>query len=269
MKHKRRYAAAVLAAAAVILAFAGIVAYIREHKAGESYDSLQSIAYREPDSPEENNSSSLPEDEITSDDTESYEPVAIPIDFETLQKKNPDIYAWITIPETSVDYPVVQSPDDNSYYLNHTAGKESKPEGAIFTEDYNTKTFEDPNTVIYGHRMYETDAMFNSLKKYTDRRYFDEHREITVYMPDRILTYRIFAAYLYDDRHLMLSFDFWDTEVFEKYLSDIFSMRSMDAFVDTSMTVTADDKIITLSTCREGAPDKRYLVQAVRTGIER
>ena len=64
---------------------------------------------------------------------------------------NPDIYAWIKIPETNVDYPIVQSSDDNGYYLNHDIYGEKKAEGTIFTENYNTKTFEDPNTVIYGH----------------------------------------------------------------------------------------------------------------------
>ena len=94
-------------------------------------------------------------------------------------------------------------------------------------------------------------SMFQSLHKYMDRSFFDANRD-TVYLPDKILHYKIFAAYLYDNRHLHLSFDFWDKEQYEGYLQQIFSMRNMNAFVDTNMEVTPEDKIITLSTCYAG-----------------
>lgn len=55
----------------------------------------------------------------------------IPVDFETLQKENPDIYAWITIPGTDIDYPVVQDSTDNTYYLNHAADTSLSDSGAI------------------------------------------------------------------------------------------------------------------------------------------
>ena len=77
----------------------------------------------------------------------------IPIDFASLKETNPDIYAWIEIPDTNVNYPIVQSADDDSYYLNHTIdGQEGYP-GSIYTEKVNAKDFSDFNTVIYGHDM--------------------------------------------------------------------------------------------------------------------
>ena len=69
------------------------------------------------------------------------EPVEIPIDFPSLQAQNPDVYAWIQVPGTEVDYPILQSPDDNGYYLDHDINKSEAAAGAIFTENYNTKTF--------------------------------------------------------------------------------------------------------------------------------
>lgn len=257
----------ILAALCLVLALGcaavGIYKYNEEKHAGDEYDEMRQEAVQT----ESETYLQTVKDASAGEAQTPKEPVDIPIDFEILQEKNPDIYAWIQIPGTTVDYPVVQHSSDNSYYLNHSADKEVRPEGAIFTEDYNTKTFEDPNTVIYGHRM-TNDSMFNSLKNYTDRSFFDEHREINIYMPDRILHYKIFAAYLYDNRHLMQSYDFWDTFVFENYLKSIFALRSMDAFVDTSMTVTGEDKMITLSTCKAGEHEKRYLVQAVLVSIE-
>ncbi|MFQ6808272.1 MAG: class B sortase [Blautia sp.] len=239
----------------LLVGAAGIYKYIEEQQAGKEYEEIQEKAKEKPASPP-----------LQTEEPEK-PPVEIPIDFETLQNQNPDIYAWIQIPGTTVDYPIVQSPDDNRYYLNHTVSGEQKAEGAIFTEDYNTKTFRDPNTVIYGHDM-KNGSMFQSIHKYMDRSFFDTNRDITIYLPDKILHYKIFAAYLYDNRHLLLSFDFWDKEQYGEYLQEIFSMRNMNAFVDTEMEVTTEDNIITLSTCYAGISSQRYLVQAVLESIE-
>lgn len=263
---KFRIAAAICVVLALVLGGTGIYKYIEEKRAGADYDSIRKEAGRA--EPATDASRELPSETMTESETGEASEVIIPVDFESLQKDNADIYAWIEIPGTSVDYPIVQRTKDNAYYLNHSVTGEEKPEGAIFTENYNTKTFEDPNTVIYGHRM-TNDSMFNSLHKYTDRSFFDENRDVHIYMPDKILNYRIFAAYLYDNRHLLMSFNFWNKEDFGDYLKEIFSMRRMDAFIDTSMEVTSEDTIITLSTCYAGKHDQRYLVQAVLVSIEK
>lgn len=242
---------------AVLLAGIGITQYLEEKRAGASYEELkEEVTEEEPE----------PSGEETGLPAEK-DPVEIPIDFAALQEKNPDVYAWIRVSGTSIDYPILQSQEDNSYYLTHTLDREKKAEGAIFTENYNSKTFQDPNTVIYGHDM-KNGSMFQSLHNYMDRSFFDSNRDITVYLPEKILHYRIFAAYLYDNRHLLLSFDFWNKEEYQQYLNTIFSMRDMNSFVDTSMEVTNEDKIITLSTCYAGISEKRYLVQAVLESVE-
>ena len=85
--------------------------------------------------------------------------VDIPVDFDSLQKENPDIYAWITIPDTVIDYPIVQSSEDNSYYLDHSAQKTESVNGAIYSENYNKKDFDDPITLLYGHNMTKRTAV--------------------------------------------------------------------------------------------------------------
>ena len=82
-------------------------------------------------------------------------------------------------------------------------------------------------------------------------------------LEDRTLTYEIFAAYEFDDRHLIKIYDFWDKDIFASYLETVFSQRAMDAYIDGSVSVTEEDKIITLSTGVTGKEDRRYLVQAV------
>lgn len=283
----KRYklAAACLCLAGCVLAGIGIYKYIEEQNAGSEYDRIRNAVVRTGAAPEteaeeagaeetedsgEDAAKTAAEDtgqEPAETETEDGEPVEIPIDFEALWEINPEAYAWITIPGTEIDYPILQSETDNTYYLTHNIEGEESPEGAIFTEDYNSKDFEDPNTVIYGHNM-RNGSMFQGLHEYMDRAFFDENREVLIYLPDKILHYEIFAAYLYDDRHLLESFDFEDEDVFGAYLNRIFSIRDMNSFIDTDMEVTAEDKIITLSTCYSNESNQRYLVQAVLVSID-
>ena len=191
----------------------------------------------------------------------------IPVKFEELQAVNPDVYAWITVPGTNIDYPILQHASDNSYYLMHNIDGSYGYPGCIYTENMNSKDFTDNNTVIYGHNM-KNGSMFAQLHKYEDPDFFDANREVLIYLPDEVLHYTIFAAHIYDDRHLLYSFDFADPEVYQKYLDSIFSTRDMSANIDKDITVTTDDQIITLVTCIGSQPNNRLLVQAVLTDRE-
>ena len=182
------------------------------------------------------------------------------LDLAKLQEINTDIYAWIDIEGTGLSFPLLQSAEDETFYLSHNERKEVDDGGCIYTEYFNRKDFSDPNTVIYGRNV---DGRFAGLHQFQDRDFFDSHRSIRIYLADRVLEYRIFAAYTYDDRHLIKIYDFWDQDIFSAYLQDVFSQRAMDAYLDESMDVTAEDKIITLSTGVTGQDDRRYLVQAV------
>ena len=191
----------------------------------------------------------------------------IPVKFEELQAVNPDIYAWITVPGTVIDYPILQHASDNTYYLMHNIDGSYGYPGCVYTENMNSKDFTDNNTVIYGHNM-KNGSMFAQLHKFEDPDFFNENREVLIYLPDEVLHYTIFAAHIYDDRHLLYSFDFTNPEVYQKYLDSIFSTRDMSANIDKDITVTTDDQIITLVTCIGSQPNNRLLVQAVLTDRE-
>ena len=268
-KRKRIYTAAagILLALALVCAGFAWKSHREQSSAGEVYEEIRDQAKSETEQ-ESSAQDPVPTEAENAAESSAEEPsVQIPVDFAALQSEYPDIYAWITVPGTNIDYPVVQREGDNAYYLSHNAAGEESPEGAIFTEDYNTKTFEDPNTVLYGHNM-KNGSMFQNLHSYSDRQFFDEHRDAVVYLPDKILHYRIFAAYLYDSRHLLESFDFSDPAVMENYLNSIQSLRDMNANIDTQIELDGSDKVITLSTCYQGRDDKRFLVQAVLESIE-
>ena len=108
-------------------------------------------------------------------------------------------------------------------------------------------------------------SMFQNLHKFEDEDFFKKNKEVYVYTPDKTYSYTIFAAYKFDDRHLLKTFDFENEKKFENYLRNVQSVRGMDSHVRKSQKVTSKDKIITLSTCVGGQPNNRYLVQAVLT----
>ena len=276
---KRKITAAVLGVAGLVLAYfavSGISNIIYHHPTDNT------VTQEETEGAErgtEEAKTALTEDEINAmladmkstetaeTETASQENAVIPVKFEELQAVNPDVYAWITVPGTEIDYPILQHASDNSYYLMHNIDGSYGYPGCIYTENLNSKDFTDNNTVIYGHNM-KNGSMFAQLHKFEDPDFFHENREVLIYLPDEILHYTIFAAHIYDDRHLLYSFDFSDPDVYEKYLQSVFDTRDMSANIDKEMTVTKDDKIITLVTCIGSQPNNRLLVQAVLTDRE-
>lgn len=244
----------ILIGAGMVVGGIGLKEYLDEKNAGNDYVELKEDV-------------AVPTAAPQPERQEEKEPLDIPVDFEKLKEKCSDIYAWIQIPGTDIDYPIVQREGDNAYYLNHTIEGKEKIEGAIFTEDYNKRDFTDPHTVIYGHNM-KNGSMFRQLHNYEDKKFLQENQEILIYQPDQILHYQIFAAYVYDNRHLMLSFDWNNPDIYAAYLDSILEQKNMNATIDHSVSVTEQDKIVTLSTCN-GNDDERYLVQAVLVSIEK
>lgn len=185
------------------------------------------------------------------------------IDFADLQANtNEDIYAWIYIPDSKIDYPVVQHPEDNYYYLNYNLDGSKGYPGCIYTENYNAKDFSDPNTILYGHNM-KNGSMFAGLHKFEDIAYFDANPYIYIYTQDELLVYEIFAAYEASSEHILYNHDFTNEIVYSVYLDEIFNTRSMVCNLREDVEVTTEDRIITLSTCIANKPNNRYLVQGV------
>lgn len=186
-----------------------------------------------------------------------------PVDFENLWGYNDDIYAWIEVPGTPIDYPILQSSESSDYYHRRNWLGESDVAGCIYTQYYNRKDFKDPNTVIYGHYMWDG-TFFGSLHDFRDPEFFAENRYIYIYIPGHALKYEIFAAYEYDNRHILGAYNFSNDEEFEKYLQSCLNPASMSRNVLEGVTLTADDRIVTLSTCLANSDEsKRYLVQGV------
>lgn len=183
------------------------------------------------------------------------------LDFARLKETNSDIYAWIYVPGTAIDYPVLQHPADDTFYLEHNIDKSSGLPGCIYSELINGTSFNDRNTVLYGHNMLNG-TMFATLHRYEDSEFFDENRYIFIYTDKGVYVYEIFAAYTYSDIHLLKGIDITSEEKFGDYLEEALSVRGMSDNIEPGLGVNGRDRIITLSTCTSD-DSKRYLVQGV------
>ena len=183
------------------------------------------------------------------------------VDFTALQGINDDIVGWLKVGALDISYPVTQA-SDNDYYLHLTFELVQNAAGCIFVDYQNRPDFQDDNTIIYGHNM-KDGSMYEGLQKYEDKTFLKDHKDLTIYTPDSILKYRIFAAYLTDNRHVLMYYNQGkDEESRETYLKDILEQRNMNASIDTKAKVDKDSKILTLSTCHAAGKNYRYLVQA-------
>ena len=183
------------------------------------------------------------------------------IDVSACLAENKDFVAWITIPGTRIDYPVVRS-DNTAYYLKHLfSGKESKL-GSLFSLKSSDYKKPSKNIAIYGHHLSNSDAMFSTLLNYKKKSYYAGHSMIQLDTLYGSRTYRIFAV-------VDMLVSEWDAATASFSGSDAFMRfvnRAKDAALyDTGVQVNESDHILTLITCDRsyGGASGRLLVMAV------
>ena len=191
--------------------------------------------------------------------------VRLPVDFAQLQAEAPDIYAWLELPDTGIDDPVLQRAGADLFYNSHNAYGQYYMCGAVFSQSaYNGRDFDSPMTVLYGHStVLGQPGAFMELNNYADEAYFDAHREMRVYMPDGMYVYRIFAACVHSNEHLLYCHDFSDETQFDAFFSSLAEDTSPDSHIDAEALPQAGDKVLTLSTCYSANKNLRYLVMGV------
>ena len=184
------------------------------------------------------------------------------IDWEQLHSQNEDIYAWICIADTKIDYPILQHPSELDHYLDYNIDGSKGYPGCIYSQFVNSKDFTDFNTVLYGHNM-KNGTMFAGLHKFEDSEYFADHPYIYVYTEDKVFVYRIFASYTFSSIHLIMGFDLSDENVRQIYIDNIRSLEGLTDNIDDSIEVDTDSRLLTLTTCIANQADKRYNVAGV------
>lgn len=184
----------------------------------------------------------------------------------TLLRMNPDTVGWITVPNTKVDYPVVQG-DDNAYYLD--TGFDHKPyrAGAVFMDYRNVFGYDEEeqseNIVIYGHNM-ANNTMFGSLRRYRqDYTYYETNQFIELSSNFEHYSYVIFGLVIVDGSP-SAAWRYWDMEELdtEQAFTDYVDTVRRYNLVDIDVDVQYGDQLLTLSTCYSDADDTRFLVIA-------
>lgn len=189
------------------------------------------------------------------------------IDFQALKAENPEIFAWLYIPDTAIDYPVLQSGQGDDFYESHNARGEADEGGAIYIELANLTSMCDFNTVIHGKTGPEGSGLFADLYRFADLDFFRGHEEAYVYLEDNVLTYEIIAAYERENTSLLRSYDFTYSEGCEQFLEDMYGTRDMTMNLREGWEgITPYHFLLTLTTQREEDADKQLVVVAIMTG---
>ncbi|MBU9726374.1 class B sortase [Diplocloster modestus] len=177
--------------------------------------------------------------------------------FDELKAINSDIVGWIEFENIDINYPVVQT-GDNDYYLTHTVKNTRNSVGSIFVEYTNNSDFQDDNTFIYGHNM-KNGSMFGLLKKYKDPSYYQANQFFWIYTPQGDYMYQIFSCHEAEPESETYTNGFGSKESYASYLQTIKDL----SLYDTGVAVTSDDKIVSLSTCTKDK-EVRFVVHAKR-----
>lgn len=178
------------------------------------------------------------------------------INVDALRQINEDVLGWIRIPDTQIDYPLVQG-EDNDFYLRHTWEKTENSVGSIFLECLNKADMTDFNTIIYGHNM-KNNAMFGDLENYSLTQYWKTHPYVYIALDSGVYRYEIFSFSRASVESITYGLEFqWD-QTKEKFLKN----AADQSWIDTGITPAVTDRVITLSTCSGGDYSSRYVVQA-------
>lgn len=172
---------------------------------------------------------------------------------------NPDVVGWITVPNTSIDYPIVLT-DNNDFYLDHNLDKESSKSGAIFLDHLNGDPNEQQNLFIYGHNM-RNGTMFHDLNNFKNKEFFDNAQPITVWLWGEERKYEVFAQSIPSTDLAFRKTSFANGNDFLDYVQ---SMEALSKNKNDSIEFKPESEIITLTTCTYEYDEVRCVVQALR-----
>lgn len=180
------------------------------------------------------------------------------VDFEALTAENPDIFAWIYIPETGIDCPVLQSGTADDFYETHDAYGAENQCGAAYIEMANLTDMTDFNTVIHGKT--EEGGDFAGLYRYTDPEFFDKYENIYLYMDGNVLVYEVFAAYEREDSSLIRQYNFTNAEGCNAFLSELYARAVGKQIREGWEGLGCNHFLITLTTKAHADDDKQFVV---------
>ena len=174
--------------------------------------------------------------------------------FDELRAINPEVMGWLRVNDTTINYPLVQAPD-NSKYVNTDVEGNYSLSGALFLNCLNKPDFSDFNSVIYGHHMAKN-KMFGDIGLFTDKQYFDEHPYGNLFYDGKDHGIEFFAMLTIDTYDELFFVCNEDLESRQAYLDRLYSQ----ALFTRDMEVTCQDNIVLLATCTNTMTNGRNIL---------
>lgn len=186
-------------------------------------------------------------------------------EYKTLYEKNKKLIGWLKIDDTNIDYPVMQT-SNNEYYLDHNYNQEYDKNGSIFM-DYQCSAYpRSTNLILYGHHM-KSGNMFGNLQKYAKESYGQEHALIqfdTIYEKATYQVMYVFRSQVYNEDDVVFKYYQFIEANSEAEFSYYMNEMEKLSLYDTGVTANYGDSLLTLSTCDHSQEDGRFVVVAKR-----
>ncbi len=187
-------------------------------------------------------------------------------EYQAAFEENNELVGWLTIPDTSIDYPVVQKADDNEYYLSHAFDNTPDTGGTLFVDYRSDITNPTTNTIIYGHNMHNK-TMFGTISEYLDRNFYDSHREVSFNTIFEKRSYEIVAVCLaeviYQDENSYRYYNFIQASNQAEWDAFVANVKALSIY-EGDIDLVKTDEVLTLSTCNDFVQDGRLFLVAKR-----
>lgn len=235
------------------LAVFGIICY---KNAKEDRQSENTIAYLR------NMREEVAETEYFSESVETVENDKPETIYDRLFATNEDMVGWLSVPDTVIDYPVMQTPDDEEYYLRRDFFGEKDKNGCLLLDTDSDLHKTSNNLLIHGHNM-KSGAMFGTLQKYEDSSYGAAHNHFFLYTKEETREYVLLAVFysqIYTkDEKVFKYYDFFQAKD-EKQFDDFYQNIKRLSIYDTGAEAKYGDEFLTLSTCAYHTQNGRFVV---------
>ena len=247
----------VLMSSAVFAGYQIYREYSARQESADTYTDLEKFVdvseFRRDEEPDETTSSESGETQAPKNDPA--------IDFDALTAINPDCVGWIHIPDTVINYPVVQG-SDNSYYLKHLFNGKWNSGGCIFLDSRVSSDISNRHSIIYGHHM-KDGTMFSGLTKYKKQDYFESHPVALYITPQATYQINFFAGYVAGVNETAWKVVFQSDEEYETWIQEI----QEKSWIETDLSPAVTDRVLTLSTCSYEFDNARFVLHGIATEI--
>ena len=256
-REKRRKLLVVLCGMAVCLGYFGVYNWYN-YRTADNYKQLNELKDKEPTASD----APAPVIHYTAEEGQSTPPPVLD-EYKNLLNKNKRLIGWVKIDDTNIDYPVMQT-TDNEYYLDHNLNQEYDKNGSIFMDKDCDVLKPSTNLILYGHHM-KSGQMFGGLSLYSDQNYYEKHPCIqfdTIYEKGLYEIMYVFRSRVYSEDEIVFKYyqfiDAQSEQEFDSYMND---MEGMSLY-DTGVTAQYGDRLLTLSTCDYQEKNGRFVVVA-------